>query len=144
MEKCLLADNNLPIYYYTNKSLHKFCITVCIKAGNLYEDNENLGIAHFLEHILFRNINRVLDDSMKQRLDKMGAYFNGCTYNEFVEIKIVAASKHFKECAQIISKVFEQIDVPKEQVDLERKRIKSEIREDDEKSSIDYLGRKEE
>ena len=142
MEKCIKAKNGLPIYYYTNDSLHKVCISICIKAGNLYEREDELGIAHFLEHIIFRNINRALDYDMKRRIDKIGAYFNGCTFNEFVEIKIIAASKHFKECADIISKVFEPIDVDREHIDLERKRIKSEIREDDEKSSIDYQGRK--
>jgi len=142
VERCVRAKNDLPIYYYTNNSLHKSCISVCIKAGNLYEKDDELGIAHFLEHIIFRNINKALNYDMKQRLDKMGAYFNGCTFNEFVEIKIIAAKKHFRECAEIISKVFEPIDVDPEHIDLERKRIKSEIREDDEKSSIDYMGRK--
>ena len=93
-------------------------------------------------YIIFRNINRVLDNNMKKRLDKMGAYFNGCTYKELVEIKIAAAIEHFVECANIISKVFEEIELPKKEIDLERKRIKSEIREDNEKSYVEYQGQK--
>ena len=107
MEKLVVADNQLPIYYYENEALHRFCITLYIKAGILYESRDEIGITHVFEHMIFRNINRVLDGQMKQKLDKMGAYFNGCTFKEFVEIKIIAANKHFLECADIISKIFE-------------------------------------
>jgi 6-phosphofructokinase 1 len=79
---------------------------------------------------------------MKQKLDKMGAYFNGCTFKEFVEIKITASHKHFSECADIMSKVFEAIDIPAKEYCAEIKRIKAEIREEDEKKSIDYMGQK--
>lgn len=142
MERKVVASNNLPIYYYENEALHRFCITLYIKAGILYEAEDEIGITHLFEHMVFRNINRVLDGKMKQRLDKMGAYFNGCTFKEFVEIKIIAARKHFDECADIISKVFEAIDIPAKEYCAEVRRIKAEIREDDEKKSIDYMGQK--
>lgn len=143
MEKKVIASNNVPIFYYENDALHRFCLTLYVKAGILYEDDNEIGITHFWEHMIFRNINRVLSGEMKQRLDKMGAYFNGCTFKEFVEIKIIAAKEHFNECADIITKVFEEIDISKKDYNIERKRIKSEIREDDEKKSIDYLAQKE-
>ena len=113
MEKKIVAANNMPIYCYPNHSLHGFCINLYVRAGILYEDSNEIGISHFWEHIIFRNINRVLGGEMKQRLDKMGAYFNGCTFKEFVEIKIIAAKEHFSECADIISKVFDNIDISK-------------------------------
>lgn len=142
MEKIVLADNQLPIYYYENEALHRFCITFYIKAGILYESEDEIGITHVFEHMIFRNINRVLNGQMKQKLDKMGAYFNGCTFKEFVEIKITASHKHFSECADIMSKVFEAIDIPAKEYCAEIKRIKAEIREEDEKKSIDYMGQK--
>lgn len=142
MEKLVVADNQLPIYYYENEALHRFCITLYIKAGILYESRDEIGITHVFEHMIFRNINRVLDGQMKQKLDKMGAYFNGCTFKEFVEIKIIAANKHFSECADIISKIFEPIDILAKEYCAEIKRIKAEIREEDEKKTIDYMGQK--
>ena len=142
MEKKVIANNNVPIFYYENEALHRFCLTLYVKGRILYEANNEIGITHCWEHMTFRNINRVLGGEMKQRLDKMGAYFNGCTFKEFVEIKIIAAKEHFSECADIISKVFDDIDISKEEYNIECKRIKSEIREDDEKKSIDYMAQK--
>ena len=142
MEKKVVTENNIPIFYYENSALHRFCLTLYVKAGILYEEPDEIGITHFWEHMIFRNINRVLGGEMKQKLDRMGAYFNGCTFKEFVEIKIIAAKEHFIECAEIISKVFEEIDIPKKDFNTERRRIKSEIREDDEKKSIDYIAQK--
>lgn len=142
MEKKVIARNELPIYYYENEALHRFCLTLYIKAGILYEDKDEIGITHVFEHMIFRNINRVLEGQMKQKLDKMGAYFNGATFKEFVEIKIIAAKKHFQECADIMSKVFEDIDISVKEYNAEIKRIKAEIREEDEKKSIDYIAGK--
>lgn len=139
MEKKVIARNGLPIYYYENNALHRFCMTLYIKAGILYEREDETGITHLLEHMVFRNINRVLDGKMKQCLDKMGVYFNGATFKEFVELKIIASNRYFKECADIMSKIFEDIDIPVKEYNAEIRRIKSEIREDDEKKSIDYI-----
>ena len=119
MEKKVIADNNVPIFYYENEALHRFCLTLYVKAGILYEANNETGITHCWEHMIFRNINRVLNGKMKQRLDKMGAYFNGCTFKEFVEIKIIAAKEHFSECADIMAKVFEKIDISKDDYNID-------------------------
>ena len=37
MEKKVKAKNGLQIYYYENEALHRFCMTLYIKAGILYE-----------------------------------------------------------------------------------------------------------
>ena len=34
------------------------------------------GITHFWEHVLFRNINHLMDGRMYEEIDKLGLYFN--------------------------------------------------------------------
>lgn len=142
MEKKLTASGGIPVYYYENEHLHSICICVYFKAGLLYEKRENAGITHLWEHMAFKNINACVKGKLSKKLDKMGAYFNGCTYKEVVELKISASSRYFRECSDLITKVFEDYCFSDKDLEIEKKRIKSEIREENEKKSIDYLAGK--
>lgn len=50
--------------------------------------------------------------------------------------------EHFEEAAEILTGIFEPITLPEEVIDTERKRIKAEIREEDEESSLGYFTKK--
>ncbi len=142
MEKARKTRKGVNIYEYRNEHLHSFCICMYVKAGVLYENKDNNGISHFWEHMIFKNINAHMKGEMSQSLDKLGAYFNGCTYKELVEFKITGATKNFKKCSDIISKAFFPMIFDDKDMETERKRIKSEIREDDDESTIDYAAGK--
>lgn len=143
MEKTKVTKNGVNIYEYKNEHLHSFCICLYVKAGVLYEDKECNGISHFWEHMVFKNINAHMKGEMSQALDKLGAYFNGCTYKELVEFKITGASKNFRKCADVIAKAFLPLKFSDKDMETERKRIKSEIREDDDENTIDYAAGKD-
>lgn len=142
MEKARCTKNKINIFEYKNEHLHSFCICMYIKAGVLYENKENNGISHFWEHMIFKSINAHMNGQMSKTLDKLGAYFNGCTYKELVEFKITGATKNFKKCSDIIAKAFLPLKFSDKDMETERKRIKSEIREDDDESTIDYAAGK--
>lgn len=142
MEKKYTTANNITVYNYGNKHLHSFCICIYIKAGIMYENGEHTGISHMWEHMVFKNINALMDGNMSKTLDRMGAYFNACTYKEMIEFKIAAASKYFDECSKIITGIFEDFVISEDEFNIEKRRVKSEIREEDEKHSIDYHANK--
>ena len=145
MEQRLTAANGIPIYAYPSPHLHSFCISLYIKAGALYESEEESGITHFWEHMEFRNINHSYSGGLYRLLDSLGASMNAATYKEFMQIRITAAPQHFETCAQILSKVFLPFELRgpqalgREVFDAERRRVKSEIREAEERTSLDYL-----
>lgn len=142
MEQQIITTNNIPLYYYPNQYLHKFCISLYIKAGIMYEKKEEKGISHFWEHLIYRNIDNAMKNDLKKKLDKIGAYFNACTYKEIIVVDICASSENFNECVKILTKIFEPYNITKDDFEIEKKRIKSEIREDDDKSSIDHIANK--
>lgn len=139
MEQQLLTKNNVPVYFYTNPNLHSFCLCLYVKAGLVYESNETNGITHLWEHMIFRNINHLMNHTLYQRLDQLGLSFEGYTYREFVQFKITGAVRHFPEAIDIFMKVLEPMQLPSPDFQVEKKRIKAEIREDDDKSTLDYF-----
>ncbi len=139
MEKELITKNRVKVYSYKNKGIHSFCIGLYIKAGCLYETEENNGITHFFEHISFKNLNNTIGMDLADYLDMYSLDINGCTYKEFVQFKISGASKNFKWAADVISAILSPLNATKTDIECERKRIKAEIRESSEKTSLDYF-----
>lgn len=139
MEKKRTTNNYIDIYHYPNQSTHSFCLSLYIKAGALYETDKENGITHFWEHVLFRNINHLMGGKMYEEIDKLGLFFNGATYKEFVQLYIIGAPAHFADAAEILLKAFAPITLPADQIKTEQQRVKAEIREAEDFKSLDYF-----
>lgn len=110
-----------------------------MKGGSMYETEDENGISHFLEHIVIRNINYMMQDGLYRKLDRLGLMFNACTYKEFLQFEMTGAKKNIREAVDIFLKIFEPVCLPAAEIDVERKRIKAEIREEDEKHSLPFF-----
>lgn len=139
MEESRVTKNGISIYSYKNEHLHSFCICLYIKAGPLYEKDEENGLSHLWEHMVFRKLNALWEGKLYRRLDHLGLTLSGSTYKEFVSFSITGAPKYFREAAEIIARIFEPCPLSMAEINLEKKRIRAEIREDDEKRSLDYF-----
>ena len=105
----------------------------------MYEDEGEGGYSHFFEHIVFRNINRIMAGELYRELDKRGMEFNASTYSEMVQFYVSGADKHFDSAARMISSLLSPIVLDRTELDAERERIKAEIREVDDKSSLAFI-----
>ena len=136
MEKRYFTKNGIEIYGYRNPSQHGFFISLFLRAGSMYESEKDNGITHFLEHVAIRNVNIAMDGKLYSELDLRGVEFNASTYAEMVQFYISGASEKFRFGAEVITRLFSPITLSKSEIDVERKRIKAEIREADDKSSL--------
>ena len=136
MEKKIIAKNGIEIYSYNNPTLHGFSISLFLRAGLMYEREDEQGITHFLEHVLIRNINKQRDGKLYATLDRHGVEFNAATYSEMVQFYVQGASGNFSVGADVIAAFFNPIILSADEIAAERKRIKAEIREGDEKNSM--------
>ncbi len=136
MERCITAPNGIKIYSYKNPALHGFNISLFLRAGLMYEGKDEQGITHFLEHVLIRNINKQKGGKLYATLDRHGVEFNAATYSELVQFYAQGASANFSVGADVIAAFFNPIILTASEIATERKRIKAEIRESDEKNSM--------
>lgn len=139
MEEKYTTASGIPVYAYCNPSLHGFCLSLYVRAGSLYETAEQSGETHLIEHMVFRNINRRMNGALYPMLDRCGLSFNAETYKEFVQFYIVGAKEHFADAVTVFSHLFDPMILPRDQIDPERMRVKSEIRESNENTSLDYF-----
>lgn len=128
------TNNGIEIFSYKNPALHGFYISLYLRAGSMHEEHQ--GITHFLEHISIRNVNAVMNGELYSTLDRLGMEFNATTYNEMVQFFVSGASENFEIACDVITRVFSPIILSAREIDLERGRIKAEIREGDDATSL--------
>ena len=136
MEKKTVTSSGVEIYEYKNPAQNGFFISLFLRAGSMYESERDNGITHFLEHISIRNINKLLDGKLYSELDMRGVEFNASTYAEMVQFYTSGATKNFRFAAETLTRLFSPIILTPDEIDSERRRIKAEIREADDKNSL--------
>ncbi len=134
MEKTNFTKNGVAVYSYKNPKISGFAISLFLRSGPMYENETENGFTHFFEHIVFRNINAIMGGTLYETLDRYGLYFNAATYVNYIEFTISGSKLHFEIAAKIISLVLSPFILPISEINIEKRRIKAEIREDDENS----------
>ena len=135
-ERKLVTENGVPVYVYPNPALHGFYLSLFVRGGSMYEDEATQGIGHFFEHIALRNVNALYDGKLYTLLDRYGLEFNATTYAEMIHFFLSGATEHFSRAAEMLTAVLSPLVLSRHDVDLERARIKAEIREGDEKNTL--------
>lgn len=141
MERELKTAAGIPLYYDANPRLHGFCLCLYVKAGPLYESDDQNGCSHVFEHMVFRHLQARLDGGLYRLLDRLGLEFSACTCRELIQFKITGAARHFDTAAELLSQIFAPMRLSAAEVAMERRRIKAEIREDGERRSLDFFSR---
>ena len=136
MEEKVVSKSGIEIFGYRNPASSGFYMSLFLRAGSMYESEHDSGITHFLEHVVIRNVNALMNGGLYPLLDKFGIEFNASTYSEMVQFYVSGAKHHFDVGARIISMVLSPIVLSADDIRTECLRIKAEIRENDEKTSL--------
>lgn len=131
--------NGIRLHAFTNPNLNSFCIGVYVRAGSMFDDEKNNGISHLLEHVIYRNLKKQYDENFYELLAVHGVDIFATTYKEFVRFAVEGPSYSFDFTSDLICKIFNEINIDSNELELEKTRIKAEIRENDEKNTLDYI-----
>ena len=129
-----VTKGGIEIFDYKNPNINGFHISLFLRAGSMHESLP--GITHFLEHVAIRNVGRVMNGALYPTLDSRGIEFNASTYSEMVQFYLSGATANFDLAASIIAKLLSPIILPPSEIKTECERIKAEIRESDEATSL--------
>ena len=124
------------VYGYKNPSSNSFFLSLFLRAGAMHGDESVPGITHFLEHVTIRNVDRTMGGELYSTLDSLGLEFNASTFSEMVQFYISGAKEKLAHAIDIILKIFSPITLSADEIKREGDRIKAEIREGDERSSL--------
>ncbi len=87
--------NGLRVIVKSERQWPVVALGLVIKAGSGYETENNSGVAHMVEHLLFEE--RDSKDGLGPWIENMGGYINGTATRDFVEVTLAASSEYLDQ-----------------------------------------------
>lgn len=121
MPKIQHLKNNLRYITIPVKGTKTATILVIVGTGSKYENRENNGVSHFLEHMFFKGtIKRPNTLALTSELDSMGAEFNAFTSKEYTGYWIKADAEKLERATEIVSDMFLNSKLDAEEIEREK------------------------
>lgn len=139
INKTILPNGLNVITSYREGNL--FSMGVGIKAGSLYENVNNNGISHMIEHMIFKGTTNRNLDALSNDIERLAGDFDIYTsYNQTV-LTIDTMKKHGRDSLNIVSDMLMNASFPLKEFRLEKKVIIEEIKmTKDDPEDWSYLG----
>lgn len=131
--KKVVLKNGLQLVT-VKKHTELMAINVGVKVGALYESEDEKGISHFIEHMLFKGTEEKNNEELNNKLENLAGEYNAYTDYMYTVYNIVALKDEMEESLSILSDMVINSVFPSEELEKERGVILSEL-----KSSKDDL-----
>ena len=98
-----------------------------IKAGTRDEEGFHSGIAHFVEHTLFKGTTRHNSDYINNRLELLGGELNAYTTKEEIVLHATVLKKDIAKAASLLAEIAFESTFPDEEIEIEKGVVIDEI-----------------
>ena len=120
--------NGLPLYRISTPGTRAVTILVAFDAGARSEQPEENGMAHFLEHLVFKGGKKYPTyRAVNQAAEGIGAVLNAYTSHDLVAFHITARAERGLEAADLLTDFVARPRVDPEELDRERGVVVQEI-----------------
>ncbi|OQV20413.1 Mitochondrial-processing peptidase subunit beta [Hypsibius exemplaris] len=100
-----------------------------IDAGSRYENERNNGVAHFLEHMIFKGTANRSQEQLELEVENMGAHLNAYTSREQTVYYAKSFSKDLDRSVNILADIIQNSNFGSEEIERERSVILREAQE---------------
>lgn len=125
--KKYVLDSGLRVIFVPMKDVQTAVSMVLVETGSHYENKENNGLSHFLEHMCFKGTTKRTGEEMKLELDNIGASSNAFTGDEYTGYYAKVHSKKLKKAINIVSDIYLNSTFPQKDIEIEKGVIIEEI-----------------
>ncbi|HEY2582201.1 MAG TPA: pitrilysin family protein [Mucilaginibacter sp.] len=118
--------NGIRILYKHAQSTITHCCFI-VNAGSRDEGEQEIGLAHFIEHLLFKETERRGTSQILNRLEIVGADLNAYTTKEYTCIHASLLNQHLERTLDLFEDILFHSTFPEEEQEKERGVILDEI-----------------
>ncbi len=123
-----VLSNGLRVLTIPMPSFESATVLVMVGAGSRYENRENNGISHFLEHMAFKGTSkRPSAMDIASLIEGMGGEFNAFTGKEETGYYIKSSKNHIDLCLDVLSDMLQNSLLDSKEITKERGVILEEI-----------------
>lgn len=123
-----VLDNGLKIISHRMPARQSVSLGIWIKVGGRYENSNNKGIAHFLEHLLFKGTKKYSCRKLKESIEGVGGSFNGFTSEELTCYLVKMPSVYLEKALDVLSDMVINPNLPALEIKKEKTVILEELK----------------
>jgi predicted Zn-dependent peptidase len=121
-------ENGLRIVSQTMPGTRSVAVSVYVGAGSRYESDEEAGISHLLEHLVFKGTTkRPTAQEISELIDGVGGVMNAGTDRELTVYYAKVARPHFDRAADVLTDMVRNPLIASEELEKERKVVIEEL-----------------
>lgn len=124
--KVYTLKNGLKVIHIKRKS-NPLVLGVVVKVGSNYENNDELGLSHFMEHMIFCGTKKRNVLQISSEIENLGGEINANTSNERTYFYISVLKKHFDKALDVLSDIVQNPLFNDEYIEKERKVVLDEL-----------------
>jgi predicted Zn-dependent peptidase len=130
-------DNGLPLYRIAVDGTRAVTILLAFDAGARAERPEENGMAHFLEHLVFKGGEKYASyRAVNEAAERIGAVLNAYTSHDLVAFHITARARHALAAADLLTDFVARPRIDSEELDRERGVVVQEIARANDQPSV--------
>lgn len=113
--------NGLRVITSSMPATHSVTVTVYVGAGSRFERDEQAGISHYLEHMLFKGTEKLPSaKEIAEAVDCVGGIMNGATDREYTVYYIKVARPHMDLAMDVLFQLVRHPLIEAEEMEKER------------------------
>ena len=102
-----ILDNGISLVSEKIPSANSVCLGVWVKVGSRYENSDNNGISHFIEHMIFKGSKKRSSFEIAKSIESVGGNLNAFTGRELTCYFVHVLSKELPMAVEILSDIIE-------------------------------------
>lgn len=123
-----VLDNGVRVISQRVEQMHTISLGIWVANATRHEEPQNNGIAHFMEHLLFKGTDRRTARQISMEIDSVGGLLNAFTSHEYVCYYAKVLAKFLPRVTDLLSDIFLHSNFPADEIERERKVILQEIK----------------
>src|SRR5437762_5403522 len=123
-----VLDTGLRLITESMPHVRSVSIGVWLMRGSRHETNEQGGIAHFVEHMLFKGTATRTAEDIAQAIDSIGGQLDAFTAKEYASYYIKVLDEHLPLALDILSDIVLNPAFSPEDIEREKKVVLEEIK----------------
>lgn len=124
-------SNGMTLLFCHQDHLHAMEFGLYLKGGALYENRQNQGVCHLVEHLCFRALGGLSADDLNRLMARFGAELDGATYPEGVVFRLKTHPRFFDDTLDLFLRFFADVAWTQEQIDQEKQVVLRQIEQED-------------
>jgi predicted Zn-dependent peptidase len=123
-----VLDNGLRLITESMPHVRSVTIGVWLTRGSRHESDERSGIAHFVEHMLFKGTDTRSAEDIAQSIDSIGGQLDAFTAKEYASYYIKVLDEHLPLAVDLLADIVLRPAFAPEEIEREKKVIVEEIK----------------